>query len=112
MAPQEKPFNSVDDKYYFVVWYINKNDDWRIIKFKHSNLQKKVLDKYNGYELKMASAVIGSLDLVADENRFAHHFWWEVDDGSHFKYVYRWNNDISTPPSLVVNNKTGEIKVK
>ncbi|WP_281042271.1 lipoprotein [Spiroplasma citri] len=35
IAPQEKPFNEVDNKYYFVVWRGDKNDDWRIIKFKN-----------------------------------------------------------------------------
>ncbi|WP_310612947.1 lipoprotein [Spiroplasma citri] len=35
IAPQEKPFNEVDNKYYFVVWRGDKNDNWRIIKFKN-----------------------------------------------------------------------------
>ncbi|WP_353487233.1 lipoprotein, partial [Spiroplasma phoeniceum] len=35
IAPQEKPFNTVDNKYYFVVWYGKENDDWKIIKFKY-----------------------------------------------------------------------------
>jgi len=32
MAPQEKPFNKVDNKYYFVVW---KSQNWNITKFKN-----------------------------------------------------------------------------
>ncbi len=33
IAPQEKPFNQVDNKWYFVVWRGNKTNDWKIIKF-------------------------------------------------------------------------------
>ncbi len=110
ISPQEKPFNKVDNKYYFVVWHIKNNDDWRIIKFKNDidigYYKKRILDKYNTYDLKMTEE-----NLLADENRFAHHFWWDVDDGSHFKAVYRWNLDIDIP-DLDVNNKTGEIKIK
>ncbi|WP_353487279.1 hypothetical protein, partial [Spiroplasma phoeniceum] len=49
IAPQETPFSQVDNKYYFVVWRGEKTDDWRIIKFKHSDLQEKILDSYNRF---------------------------------------------------------------
>ncbi|WP_338989946.1 lipoprotein [Spiroplasma endosymbiont of Seladonia tumulorum] len=52
IAPQEKPFKKVDNKYYFVVWRGNENNDWHIIKFKHFEQKEKVLDKYDKYELK------------------------------------------------------------
>ncbi|WP_281042146.1 lipoprotein [Spiroplasma citri] len=35
IAPQEKPFNKVDNKWYFVVWRGDENDNWRIIKFQN-----------------------------------------------------------------------------
>ncbi|RUO86172.1 lipoprotein, partial [Spiroplasma endosymbiont of Megaselia nigra] len=35
IAPQEKPFNEVDNKWYFVIWHGNGTDDWKIIKFKY-----------------------------------------------------------------------------
>ncbi|UZQ29792.1 MAG: hypothetical protein OHM56_11765 [Spiroplasma phoeniceum] len=34
----DKPFNQIDNKWYFVVWRGNKNADWRIIKFKNNRL--------------------------------------------------------------------------
>ncbi|PQP78665.1 hypothetical protein C6B38_04605 [Spiroplasma sp. ChiS] len=34
IAPQEKPFNTVDNKWYYVVWRSNEKDNWRIVKFK------------------------------------------------------------------------------
>ena len=50
-------------------------------------------------------------DLIADENRFAHYFWWEVDDESHFKCVYRWNLENLKEPNLEID-ENGNIKVK
>ncbi|WFG98436.1 lipoprotein [Spiroplasma citri] len=46
IAPQEKPFNQVDNKYYFVVWRSDEKDNWRIIKFQNINFseKRKVLD--------------------------------------------------------------------
>ncbi|WFG97599.1 lipoprotein [Spiroplasma citri] len=41
IAPQEKPFNIVDNKWYFVVWRGDENDNWRIIKFQNINFQNK-----------------------------------------------------------------------
>ncbi|WP_338991825.1 lipoprotein [Spiroplasma endosymbiont of Seladonia tumulorum] len=38
IAPQEKPFNKIDDKYYFVISRVNKNDDWHISKFENNIL--------------------------------------------------------------------------
>ncbi|WP_419334470.1 hypothetical protein [Spiroplasma endosymbiont of Sarcophaga variegata] len=103
----DKPFSKVDNKYYFVVWHIKNNDDWRIIKFKNNiaigYYQKIILDKYNTYDLKITEK-----NLLADENRFAHHFWWDSDDGSHIKAVYHWNND-SEPNTPFISPKTGQI---
>lgn len=33
IAPQEKPFNKVDNKWYYVIWRGDKNNNWRIAKF-------------------------------------------------------------------------------
>ncbi|KAF0851802.1 lipoprotein [Spiroplasma poulsonii] len=35
IAPQEKPFNQIDNKWYFVVW---KTNNWNITKFKNNTL--------------------------------------------------------------------------
>ncbi|WP_342256551.1 hypothetical protein [Spiroplasma endosymbiont of Poecilobothrus nobilitatus] len=48
----DRPFIIVDNKYYFVVWRGNENNDWRIVKFKHFEQKEKVLDKYDKYEIK------------------------------------------------------------
>jgi len=41
IAPQEKPFNNIDNKYYYVVWRGNKNNTWRIIKFLNDTNNEK-----------------------------------------------------------------------
>ncbi|RUO85910.1 lipoprotein, partial [Spiroplasma endosymbiont of Megaselia nigra] len=33
IAPQEKPLNEINNKYYFVVWRSDTSNNWRIIKF-------------------------------------------------------------------------------
>ncbi|QIA70550.1 lipoprotein [Spiroplasma citri] len=45
IAPQEKPFNKVDNKYYFVIWYDDINNSWKIIKFLNNNIYKKIYMK-------------------------------------------------------------------
>ncbi len=35
IAPQEKPFNTVGNKWYYVVW---KGQNWNITKFKNNNV--------------------------------------------------------------------------
>ncbi|WFG95468.1 lipoprotein [Spiroplasma citri] len=105
IAPQEKPFITVDNKYYFIVWRGDKNNDWRIVKFKHFEQKEKVLDKYDTYELKTSH--FGG-DLFIYKNGFVGYDW-NKDDGTYFKSVYRWNLDIQEPNLIV--NKDGVIQV-
>ncbi len=116
IAPQEKPFNKIDNKWYFVVWHGNVNDDWKIIKFKYDKYEKnKVLDKYNNYELqlfqtgKAGQGYWKSICLV-DNNGISKYFAWSFYP-NYFKSVYHWNND-SEPNILIIDPKTGQIKVK
>ncbi|QIA68604.1 lipoprotein [Spiroplasma citri] len=51
VAPQEKPFKEIDNKYYFVVWRSDKNGNWRIVKFLNDTNSKKELDSYGRYKL-------------------------------------------------------------
>ncbi|GAA6238943.1 MAG: hypothetical protein SPLM_10600 [Spiroplasma phoeniceum] len=99
---KEKPFSQVDNKYYFVVWRGEKTDDWKIIKFKHSDLQEKILDSYNRFKLKRKIGLHPYPDLVIDVNIFNHE-WWEFNINIYFKSVYRWNND--SEPNIYVENK-------
>jgi len=49
IVPQEKPFNQVDNKWYFVIWRGNEKNDWHIAKFKFNNSQITNIDKYDKY---------------------------------------------------------------
>ncbi|WP_424526250.1 lipoprotein [Spiroplasma endosymbiont of Glossina fuscipes fuscipes] len=106
IAPQEKPFNTVDNKWYYVVWRGDKNSDWRIIKFKHFEQKEKFLDKYDEYELKTSH--FGG-DLFIYKNGFVSYDW-NKDDGTYFKSVYRWNLDTNEPDLII--EKNGNVKVK
>ncbi|QIA74106.1 hypothetical protein GL982_11200 (plasmid) [Spiroplasma citri] len=99
MTPQEKPFNTVDNKWYYVVCRGNENDVWEIVKFKQSDLQNKVLDSYNEYQLKIHQ---GDSGLIIYENKFPYRVWgWHLDtSGRYFKSVYRWNGGEEWSPIL------------
>ncbi|RUO85883.1 hypothetical protein [Spiroplasma endosymbiont of Megaselia nigra] len=111
IAPQEKPFNQIDDKYYFVVWRSNSDDGWRIIKFLNDTDTKKVLDNYGRYKLifKEYSPFYDFTLLIRGE-RGDPDYTWKTDDGTYFKFLYRWNNNDKNVPNLVVDYKTGEVK--
>ncbi len=108
IAPQEKPLNEVDNKWYFVVWHGNVNDDWKIIKFKYDDYEKnKVIDEYNNYNLqlfqtgKLGQGYWKEICLV-DNNWMPRYFAWSFYP-NYFKSVYRWNND--DEPNKDVENK-------
>ncbi|WP_253301049.1 hypothetical protein [Spiroplasma endosymbiont of Phyllotreta cruciferae] len=105
IVPQQKPFITVDNKYYFVVWRGDKNENWKIVKFKHFEQKEKVLDKYDKYELKTSH--FGG-DLFIYKNGFVSYDW-NKDDGTYFKSVYRWNLD-TQEPNLFIDN-VGNVKV-
>ncbi|MBW3059609.1 MAG: hypothetical protein CXB60_11420 [Spiroplasma poulsonii] len=53
-----KPFNTVDNKYYFVVWRSDTSNNWRIIKFLNDTNSKKELDSYGRYKLIFKNIVL------------------------------------------------------
>ncbi|MFJ1522677.1 lipoprotein [Spiroplasma sp. ald] len=112
IAPQEKPFNKVDSKYYYVVWRGDKNTDWRIIKFKNYDLShNKILDKHNECVLVLEFLSSHNTDLFIQENKYPNRRWyWKNDNGTYIKSVYRWNLN-TTESNLIVDDK-GNVKVK
>ncbi|APE74549.1 lipoprotein [Spiroplasma citri] len=113
IAPQEKPFNTVDNKYYYVVWGGDKNDDWKIIKFNNNEKIKrwhpKTLDVQNNIKLCLTNyaEIPIDIDLSIDASTIN---LWKSDNGTYFKAVYRWNGGEENLPDLVVNND-GNVKV-
>nr|CAK98942.1 hypothetical lipoprotein transmembrane [Spiroplasma citri] len=110
IAPQEKPFNEVDNKYYFVVWHSDKNNDWRIAKFKNNSSVTKI-DNFNNYVLEKTDLGMGRDLYITKESGFIKYLSvWKNDDGTYFKAVYRWNNEEQKLPNLDID-KDGNVKV-
>lgn len=112
ITPQEKPFDNIDNKYYFVIW--KGNNKWNIDKFKYDNFpiwissgnEDRILIHYKAHTIgqrpKELSLVNGGGLTIKG---------WSEDNGTYFKSVYLWKIDKNIP-SLKVNDKTGEIKVE
>ncbi len=113
MAPQEKPFNKVDNKWYYVVW--KGNNQWNINKFKNNEFPKQIIPNNKGKD----KILINYGDFTAGQREKELYFvyrdslkikYWSDDiEGAYFKSVYCWNLE-TTEPNLVIDNK-GNIKV-
>ncbi|MFU0252472.1 lipoprotein [Spiroplasma sp. Moj] len=115
IVPQEKPFNKVDNKYYYVVWRGDKNDNWRIVNFKHTELKiGKIFDKYNNkytLELRQETGYPFYFTLyVRYSSSWAPADWESYNNGTYFKSVYSWDLLDKPEPDLVIDNG-GNVKV-
>ncbi|PQP78856.1 hypothetical protein C6B38_03230 [Spiroplasma sp. ChiS] len=114
IAPQEKPFNKVDNKYYYVVWRCDKNEEWRIVKFKNDKKVEnfiKITDKNNwnlflNKENKTNEIILN----ISEKEKQTTAYVWKKENSNYFKSVYRWNLD-TAEPNLVIDTD-GNIKVK
>ncbi len=111
ITPQEKPFNKVDKKYYYVVLHGDTNDNWKIINFKNdidlnSISVKRKIDHWKQYDLFVSpkGLVIHRYDFTYEKPK-----WWEINN-NYFKLVYRWNLD--TPEPDLILGENGNLKVK
>ncbi len=98
------------------MWHGNKNNDWKIVKFKNdidlnTPAGKRNLNNLSGYNLNLTNSGIKGINLnIYKSGIVVFSRWWDRSD-DYFKSVYRWNLNTYIP-DLDVNNKTGEIKVK
>ncbi|UZQ30558.1 MAG: hypothetical protein OHM56_03215 [Spiroplasma phoeniceum] len=116
ITPQEKPFNEVDNKWYYVVWRGDKKDNWKIIKFKNdtflSGKQTKKIDLKNNYELFLYKAPYFPIDLVIGKtNNIVSIVQWReyIKNKNYFKSVYLWNSD--TKEYDLILDKNGNVKI-
>ncbi|AXF95193.1 lipoprotein [Spiroplasma phoeniceum] len=122
IAPQEKAFNQVDNKWYYVVWHSNSTENWRITKFKNDTEiknGKRVIVNENGIEkLFIFMETKGTFkyetvnfpkDITVFWNGSFNWKFCEPFSEKVFKSVYRWNLD-TQEPDLVIDND-GNIKV-
>ncbi|WP_338966202.1 MULTISPECIES: lipoprotein [unclassified Spiroplasma] len=105
IAPQEKPFNEVDNKWYYVLWRGDKNDDWKIVKFKHKE-NKGLIEDYNNFIICINKEK--ELYIFKKQGKIGLSQKWNKND-DYFKAVYRWNLT-TQEPNLIIDNK-GNIKV-
>ena len=88
ITPQEKPFNQVDDKWYFVVWHCDENSDWRIVKFKNNAATIKI-DNVDNRQLGKIDLGMGRDLYITNQTGFIKYVTlWSRDDGTYFKSVY------------------------
>ncbi|GAA6238942.1 MAG: hypothetical protein SPLM_10590 [Spiroplasma phoeniceum] len=105
---QEKPFNEVDNKHYYVVWRGDKNENWKIVKLKNDidiyEPSKWKLDKSSNYYLGMGrnGIYIRNISGFIKSKTFNNGY-----SDTYFK-VYRWygTNEPNTP---FISPKTGQI---
>ncbi|WP_338966265.1 MULTISPECIES: lipoprotein [unclassified Spiroplasma] len=113
-APQEKPFNTVDNKWYYVVWRGDKNNNWRIAKFQNTEKQRynKFDDQDKYYIFIGQHKTETNFDIIISEQQSSYKTIkpWQIDNGVYFKSVYRWNLN-SNIPDLIIDDK-GNVKVK
>ncbi|WP_374697031.1 lipoprotein [Spiroplasma endosymbiont of Polydrusus formosus] len=125
ISPQEKPFNEVDDKYYYVVWHSNSSENWRITKFKNDtktskeNGKRTIVNEHGVEKLFIFMETKGFIknkeikfpkDITVQWNSSFHWKFSQPNSETVFKSVYRWNCSDQNLPALIVDNN-GNVKV-
>ncbi len=114
ITPQEKPFNNVDNKYYYVVWRGNKNEKWYLSKFNNDKKledgKEKKIYKLNNSILSLyfymgASFPVLTIYISSENIKIP---WSSKND--YIKSVYCWNGEEQNLPNLIIDNK-GNVKV-
>ncbi len=105
----DKPFNNVDDKYYFVVWHGNGTDDWRIVKFQNNSFATIKIDNFDNRQLEKTDLGMGKDLYITNQSGFIKYVSnWKKDEGTYFKAIYRWDG-INEPNTPFISPKTGQI---
>ncbi|WFG95652.1 lipoprotein [Spiroplasma citri] len=114
IAPQEKPFNTVDNKWYYVVWRGNENEEWRIVKFKNDKFPKQKIHYKGKEKITINYGNFSGFQRLKDLYFISRDSltikYWSEDSGKYFKAVYRWNGGAEKLPYLVVDS-CGDVKV-
>lgn len=126
MAPQEKPFNKVDNKWYYVIWRGNSSENWRITDFKNDTKTskengKRTIVNEHGVEKLFLLMETGGLiknkavkfpkDIAVQWNSSFSWKFSQPHSETVFKSVYCWNGEEQNLPKLYID-KNGNIKVK
>ncbi|ALA98025.1 putative lipoprotein [Spiroplasma kunkelii CR2-3x] len=112
IAPQEQPFNKVDNKYYFVVCRINKIDNWEIFKFQNKEIKPGYIMKTSNPKINMSYWLASNyytIGINKDDDWSTFQGW--IKENKNFNSVYCWNQLDKPEPDLVIDDK-GILKVK
>ncbi len=107
ISAQEKPFNTVDNKWYYVVWHGDKNEDWINVKFQNKKEQRLIkFDEQNKYYIKIGQ-YNGGFDISINQYPSSVQTLkpWQKYNEAYFKFVYRWNLDTNVP-DLILDEKS------
>ncbi|WP_419334045.1 lipoprotein [Spiroplasma endosymbiont of Sarcophaga variegata] len=110
-APQEKPFNTVDNKWYYVVWRGNKNKE---CKFNNNTKleggKEKNIDKLNNFFLSLYFYIGASFPVLTTciSSKDIKIPWGSKNN--YIKSVYRWNGEEQNLPNLIAGNN-GNVKI-
>ncbi len=111
IAPQEKPFNDKDDKWYYFLCRIYENDNWEIFKFKNKEIKSGEILTTSNPKINMSYWLATNYFTIGiNKNNDWSTFQGWIDKNNHFKSVYRWNLDTQEPDLILDENSN--IKVK
>lgn len=115
----KKPFNNINNKWYYVVWHSNLSENWRITKFKNDTKTskengKRIIVNENGVEklfiLKETKGFIGNKEIEFPKDitvQWNSSFTWKFSQHASkkvFKSVYRLNLDTNEPDLILDEN--------
>ncbi len=111
IASQEKPFNKVDNKWYFVICRINKNDNWEIFKFQNKEIKPGYIMKTSNPKINMSYWLASNyytIGINKDDDWSTFQGW--IKENKNFNSVYRLNGEEQKLPNLGID-ENGNIKV-
>ncbi len=113
MASQEKPFNTVDNKWYYVVWRGYKNDNWYLTKFNNNTYDTIIIRGYKD-DYSLMYRVNGYFGIHSKKNNFegkeSYFHYWSNKNNNYFKLIYRWNLDTKEPDLILDENNNLKVK--
>jgi hypothetical protein len=114
IAPQEKPFKEVNNKYFYIVGRNSLNNVWKVFKLKNDG------EKGSGLKTDWGERTVGFIFTINNDILLAtgnlldsstEYIWGKRKHyEDYIKSVYRWNGEEQKLPNLIAD-KDGNVKV-
>ncbi|WP_338991293.1 lipoprotein [Spiroplasma endosymbiont of Seladonia tumulorum] len=110
IEPQEKPFNTVNNKWYYVVW--KGENKYHLNKFKNIVHNDEIIinDGTNHFYLRLDVDLNLLYVYETYQGKETKFHYWKNKNNDYIKFVYRWNGEEQNLPDLIVVND-GNVKV-